>query len=259
MDTAMTFPKARLVVSAMLFISWLGFLSFLVLETKKVIIARPQFQIAQAVFVVKIRDDGGKPDPLVTVREILWGNGASVGQELRLNDLLGCKKEHGYSGAGDYVIPLTRRADAWQIVPISTPGYKRQNRSHGTLEIFDAGPHSDCVLDCFLEYAGEKPREAEELLKPLRPALAARCLGRDFFGADFGILPSFPVFLRPDFAWQDVVDLPRGPMPRQPIADAFDLQKRLKKCGMTVEVNVEELRIYPWTPEVSEQVLKCKP
>jgi hypothetical protein len=245
METAMTFPKARLVVSAILFLSWLGFLFFLVLETKSVFISKPQFQIAQTVLVVEVRDDAGTPDPRVTVKEVLWGDGAHEGEKLRLIDLLACKTEHGYSGAGDYVIPLMRRGGVWQIAQIPIPDYYKRPWSHGTLELRDPGPDPNCVLDCFLEFAREKPREAENLLKQMTPTIAIRHLGRAFFGVDF--------------EWQDVIDPPRGPLPRLPIQDAEELQTRLKKCGAEVRVNVEEVRIYRWTPEVRGQVLKCKP
>jgi hypothetical protein len=244
METAMTFPRARLAVSAILFISWLGFLFYLVLETKTVIISRPQFQIAQTVLVVKVSDDGGAPDPIVTVKEVLWGDGAQAGEKLSLTDLRACKKEHGYSGAGDYVIPLMRRGGVWQIAQVPIPDYYKRPWSHGTLELRDAGPDPNCVLDCFLEFSREKPLYAENLLRPVMPAIAMRHLGRAFFFVEF--------------EWQDLIDLPRSPSPRLPIKDALDLQKRLKKCGADVKVKMEEVRIYRWT-EVREQVLKCKP
>ena len=253
----MTFPKARLVVSAILFISWIGFLSYMVLQTRSVIISKPQFQIAQMVLVVDVRDDGGIADPTVTVKEVLWGDGVQVGEKLPLIDLLACKKEQGFSVAGDYVIPLMHRGGVWQIAQVPIPDYYKRPWSHGTLELRDLGPDPNCVLDCFLEFARQKPREAENLLKPVMPMIAARILERPFFGADIGMLP---LQLLPEgFAWQDRIDRPRGLLPRLPLQDAEDLQKRLEKCGADVRENVEEVRIYRWTPDVRGQVLKCKP
>jgi hypothetical protein len=262
METAMTFPKARLIVSAVLFLAWLGFLLYLVGETKNTVISKPQVQIAQAVVIVAVRDDGGKADPTVTVKEQLGrndndealrqlaGRRGLAGQQLRLTDLLGCKKGHGYVGAGDYVIPLMRRAGAWQIAAIPTPGYSRPHPSHGALELRDAGPYPECVLWRLLEYAGQKPGEADGLLEPLMPAMATCYLGQSFFGEVYG-----PVLFGADFHWQTWIDLPRGRLPsRLPIADALELKAELEKCKAKVEVSVEEVRIYPLTPEVRAQV-----
>ena len=120
----MTFPKVRPIIFAALFLAWLGFLFYLVLDTQHTVISKPQVRIAQAVLIVAVRDEGGKADPTVSVAEVLKSDPAHlvlVGQKLRLIDLLGCKKEHGYSGAGDYVIPLTWRR-RWQIAAIPPPG-----------------------------------------------------------------------------------------------------------------------------------------
>ena len=57
----MTFPKARLVVSACLFVGWLVFLFVLWLRSSDVILSHPQFMIAQVYAVVEIRDADGKP------------------------------------------------------------------------------------------------------------------------------------------------------------------------------------------------------
>jgi hypothetical protein len=253
METTMTFPKARLVVSAILFLAWLGFLFHLVLETNKVVISKPQFQIAQVVIVVVVRDDGGKPEPAVTVQEVPRGNNKAqlAGQKLHLTDLLACNKDHGYVGPGEYVIPLIQRAGAWQIAPIPRPGYKRPSLANlGTLEIQNPGPSPQPVLERLLEYARQKPREADDLLEPLMPAIATCYLGQAFFGAAPG-----RILFGNEFQWQRWIDLPRTPLPRRlPIADALALKKELKECGAKVEVNEEEVRIYPWTPEVREQV-----
>jgi hypothetical protein len=252
METAMTFPKARLIVSAVLFLAWLGFLLYLVIETKNTVISKPQIQIAQAVVIVAVRDDGGKPAPAVTVKEVLAGAGAGrmAGQKLRLTDLLGCKKEHGYVGAGDYVIPLMRRGGAWQIAPIPTPGYSRSHPSHGTLELRNAGPNRELVLGRLLEYARQQPLEADDLLEPLMPALATSYLGRAFFGEDLGC-----ALFGTGFRWQLWIDLPLVALPRRlPIADALALKKDLEKSKAEIDLNVEEVRIYPLTPEVRDQV-----
>src|SRR2546423_376110 len=108
MENSMTVPKARLVAFAILFLPCIAILFYLVLETKNVSVAKAQFLIAQAVLVVEVRGEDGRPDPRVAVKEVLWCRDPAirpqVGQKLRLTDLLACKKEQGYTGPGDYLV-----------------------------------------------------------------------------------------------------------------------------------------------------------
>src|SRR2546426_1012264 len=70
----MTFPKARLVVSACLFMGWLGFLAYLVAESRTIVLSKPQFLVAKLYVVVDVRDKDDRANPDVTVEKILWPN-----------------------------------------------------------------------------------------------------------------------------------------------------------------------------------------
>src|SRR5271156_3548104 len=71
----MTFPKARLAVSACLLVAWLGYLGFLVYETRDVVVlSRPQFMVAQVYAVVNVRDQQGRADSDV---EVVWASSAN--------------------------------------------------------------------------------------------------------------------------------------------------------------------------------------
>ena len=126
----MTFPKARLVVSACLFLAWLGFLGFLVYQSRNlVVLSRPQFLIAQMYVVVEVRDDGGKPDPNVAVHEVLWvAEPADAAlHNLNLLDLPACDKAHGYRGAGKYLLPLVKsKQPPFQIAPIPQGAHEKR-------------------------------------------------------------------------------------------------------------------------------------
>jgi hypothetical protein len=273
METVMTSDKSRLalIVTAGLFLGWLGFLLFLVIDTRKTHVARAQFLIAKGVVVVHLKDDGGKANPDVAIKEVLFDPNKSLhaGQNLRLTDLLGCTKKHGYSGSGDYVIALEPHRAGWQIAAIPTPGYSRPNASHGSIDIIDAGKRPDLVLGVLLDYAREKPREADDLLEPLLPVIAVRQLGRMFFGPeprdDEDVIdPAVPtlmfrnpsrVFLGRDLMWEDDIAWPRGPLPRRlPKADAEALDKQLKAAGAKVNRYEDEVRIYPATGSVRSEV-----
>jgi hypothetical protein len=105
----MTFPKARLAVAACLFVAWLGFLLFLVIDARKIVLSKPQFLIAQMYAVVEIRDDGGLADPMVTFDEVLWMSNSVTKKQsgaLVIPELAKLAQLHGYQGAGKYLLPL---------------------------------------------------------------------------------------------------------------------------------------------------------
>ncbi len=117
----MTFPKARLAVSAALFLSWLAFLFYLVVTARSIVLSQPQFLIAQSYVVVEVRDQGGRPDPDVTVAEVLWAAERADHQltKLHLPDLAACTKANGYRGEGKYLLPLVKSATVpFAIAPL---------------------------------------------------------------------------------------------------------------------------------------------
>src|ERR1043165_124552 len=68
----MLFPKARMIVSLCLFLGWIGFLFYLVLESPQTIVPWRRFETAHFYVVADIRENQGKLDPQVTIEEILW-------------------------------------------------------------------------------------------------------------------------------------------------------------------------------------------
>src|SRR5205807_963299 len=110
----MVFPKARLVVSAALFAAWIGFLVYLVVRTREpVILSRPQLVVADVVVVAALEEKDGRPGPLIHVKKVAWhktGDDAKLAdQQLTVAGLADCGRRHGWRGAGDYIVPLTRR------------------------------------------------------------------------------------------------------------------------------------------------------
>jgi hypothetical protein len=126
----MTFPKARLIVSACLFLAWLGFLLFLIIDARRITISTPQFEIAQLCVVVDVNDQEGHPDPTVTVDEVLWAlmpaDQQLAKKSLLLPDLLGLGRASGYRDAGKYVVPLIKTGPgAYAIAPLPRTAYPR--------------------------------------------------------------------------------------------------------------------------------------
>jgi hypothetical protein len=119
----MTFPKARLAVSACLFVGWLLFLFSVWLRSNPVVLSKPQFLIAQLYAVVEVQDDNGKANPEVFVEEVLWAANTMdetlARKKIRLADLPTLTEQQGYKGAGLYLVPLLKSAESsFMIAPI---------------------------------------------------------------------------------------------------------------------------------------------
>ncbi|MCI0376240.1 MAG: hypothetical protein L0215_01405, partial [Gemmataceae bacterium] len=129
----MVFPKARLAVSACLFLGWIGFLLFLVLKTRApVILSRPQFLVSPLHVIAEVRDKNGLPDPEVTVVQVAWTSDTAdeklAGVKLFVEDLPYSGPDQGWTGAGQYLLPLTKRTIAngfgYKVTPLPWhPGY----------------------------------------------------------------------------------------------------------------------------------------
>lgn len=138
---AMTFPKARLAVSACLFLGWLGFLFFLWWQAPTVVLSKPQFLIAQAYVVVDIKAGGRGPmgaDEEVKVVSVLWPEKVRqdlAGQVLRIPEVASCTETSGYQRPGIYLLPLMKAPDSWIIAPVPRLEYfPREKPTHGSLE-----------------------------------------------------------------------------------------------------------------------------
>lgn len=121
----MTFPKARVIVAACLFVAWLGFLLYLVIDARRIVLSKPQFLVAQAYVVVEA-NAGTRgdlhPSERVTVKKVLWSartlHPDLTDQDIDLPDLAECTKEHGYQGERQYLLPLIKSATGWKIAPL---------------------------------------------------------------------------------------------------------------------------------------------
>jgi hypothetical protein len=122
----MTFPKARLAVSAVLFVGWLGFLFYLVVDSPSVILSRPQFLQAQLFVVAQIGGGQGDKAEQIVIKEILWtsdlaGDAKLVDQQVSIPGVAECVREDGYEGPGLYLLPLVKMANgSFRIAPLPT-------------------------------------------------------------------------------------------------------------------------------------------
>jgi hypothetical protein len=126
-----SFPRTRALVAGVLFVSWIGFLAYLVSITRDTIpLAGPQIQTADLVILADVEDEKGRPGQKVRVHETLrvrrpeWPKFKV--ESVLIEDLPFCGPKQGYQSKGLYVIPLHRLEPGpifrVKMLPI-VPGY----------------------------------------------------------------------------------------------------------------------------------------
>jgi hypothetical protein len=154
----MVFPKARLAVSALLFVAWIGFLGYLVVRTRHpVILSRPQLSVSSLVVVADVLDKDGKPDATVTIKKVAWATATEhaklVGTHLKIDGLAECRKEQGWAGPSEYVVPLLKRGTEFEVTPLPvSPGYYPL---FVTVELERVGPEKEKVADLVAKFLGK--------------------------------------------------------------------------------------------------------
>ena len=152
-----TFPKARAGVGAFLFVAWLGFLGFLVWQTRDpVLLSRPQILAADLIVVAELVEEEHRPANRIQIKEVLYASDDAgrklAGQPLEVDDLFFCSAKQGWQGPGTYIVPISRDAKkSWTtMLPIS-PGYYPA-ASEVTLNMPEKG--RDSVLKLLADLTG---------------------------------------------------------------------------------------------------------
>jgi len=106
----MKVAHVRLVVAAVLFLGWIGWLVYLVIHSHdEVILSRPQFLVADLWVIAHIGAEEGRPAKAVTIREDVWSaKGKKLAEEvIEVVDLPEIDASMGWDGPGDYILALT--------------------------------------------------------------------------------------------------------------------------------------------------------
>lgn len=117
-----------LVLSALLFVSWLGWLGFLAVRTaaRPAVLSRPQFLAAQIDVIAAVKEANGRPDPVVEVEEVLWVRN-DKDKELRTIRVVNLSLLDGKTGwdkPGRYILPLVKDGEDYGVAAIpSSPGF----------------------------------------------------------------------------------------------------------------------------------------
>lgn len=155
----MTLPGARLLVCALLFAGWIGYLAYQVIYTrpltaagKPLVVSRPQVLASDVDVIAYIPDLKGP----ITVEEVLRGAGVEKDAELTLANLEECRAERrsdkesppplDWVGAGRYLVPLRHLPDGkYEVAHIPpSPGYPPppSHLAPGSPRIYPATPEA---------------------------------------------------------------------------------------------------------------------
>jgi hypothetical protein len=142
------------IVTGLLFVGWIGYLAYLVLELQSgpggtpMVLSRPQFLVSELDVVTELDDDSGK----AVVKEVLFPKTAEsselVGQTIQVTNLKDCKpfprerqKESDgpsdFTRPGLYILPLRSPTGEkqvqklnYEVVPTpGSPGYPVKRKS----------------------------------------------------------------------------------------------------------------------------------
>jgi hypothetical protein len=217
----MVFPKARLIVFGCLFVGWLGFLAWLVAQTRNpVILSRTQFLAANLYVVADVPSCQGWPCPDVTITEVAW-TARDLGQlknkQIMISGLADCGPKNGWAGAGKYILALTHLRvgdkDTFQVTPLpATPGYVSKFVTMG------------------LDAPGPNPEKLANLLATHLPGVT------------------------PDQARAIVKAAPAHVKHNVPVHEGLLLMDAAKKAGAVLQLQDVETRIYPLTADSREQL-----
>jgi hypothetical protein len=141
----MTFPKARVIVAACLFLGWLGFLLYLVVNSRTVVLSKPQFMRAQVYAIAEIQGKGRILTGHAQIVEILWCADAAdqklVGEQIELPRMIAASESSRDAETARYLVALEKTADGkFEIAPVPHTD-PRQTMTHGTVEAFGLFSH----------------------------------------------------------------------------------------------------------------------
>jgi hypothetical protein len=226
----MTFPRARLTVSVLLFAAWLGYLLLLVLMTRHtIVLSRPQFLVSDLWVLAEVTGED-RPDRKAKVLELFWYRSPA---DLKLKDQtitvanLPEAGPQGYIGPGKYMLALQKKEAAgvtmYVVAAIPTsPGYDYRSAAFVNVMLVGGGPNAKRVAQLAHEHLGIDQEEAE---------------------ARLGVI-----------AGGGVTMLARGVPRERAMEFVHALGEIDAKDRPQVDFQPYDIRIYPWTPATKEQI-----
>ncbi len=226
----MTYPRVRLTVAAALFAGWLSYLLWLVLLTRHtIVLSRPQFLVADLWVLAQVSEAEGKPARQATIRKLFWFKNPAdrklKDQKITIANLPEAGPQ-GYTGPGEYILPLTKQEIAgvalYTVTAIpASPGYDWRTAA---------------FVNVMLSYAGDEPKRVAQLRTNTwdwtwnRPGRALPPLAKGATGR-----------------WRAV--------PRERALEFAQAVAEIDgKDAPHVQLKAYDIRIYPWTAETERQI-----
>jgi hypothetical protein len=137
--------KGRLILATVLFLAWISYLFYLVLDLKRqaeagggqpVVLSRPQLLVADLIVTAAVEGKEDRP-AAARVEQVHWartGDGEKwKGQTIPVENLAASR---GLAGPGLYILPLVKEGDRFRVAAIPpSPGYPP-----GAFHVGETGP-----------------------------------------------------------------------------------------------------------------------
>jgi hypothetical protein len=137
--------RARLYVSAGLFLAWLTWLFYLVLTTTRpIVLSRPQFLASTLDVIAHVDVVGGKPDSHVRIEEVHWPPGRQIGSAITVTNLAQsvARTNDGAWHTGSYILPLIEDHGTYRVAEIpASPGYN-PDFTDSRPRVYEANPQT---------------------------------------------------------------------------------------------------------------------
>lgn len=147
----MTRARLWLVLSAALFLGWIAWLAYLVLDLRRetaagqgrpVVLSQPQFLIATLVVSGEVEENEAGP-ATVRVKEVHWPENEQTrklpGERIAVGNLA---RSEGFAGAGTYLMPLLPEEGSYRVAPMPpSPGYPAGGSRAGPPRVYPDTPH----------------------------------------------------------------------------------------------------------------------
>ena len=223
----MTFPRARLVVSAALFLAWLGYLLLLVLMSREtIVLSHSQFLAADLWAIAELSDNDGKPAVKVRIVEVAFPGGNEVLKGDAEVPNLSDAGPQGYRGPGQYILPLRRLKDERMFVVAQVPPSPGFTPKFVDVRVSEGAAEADRIARIAREELGVDEEVVRKKLQNEHPMLS--------------------ILIAHNIPW------PRFQAFRLRVQQADGGKNR--KNAPDVMYNANDVRIYPLTPSTREQL-----
>ena len=224
----MTFPRARLIVSAALFLAWLGYLLVLVLLSRQtIVLSRSQFLAAPLWVIAEVSEnekEKGTPSDKALIVDVALPRDRDKlkGKPLTILNLPQTGPQ-GFIGPGNYILPLQPLQPGGPFVVVMVPSSPGFTPKFVDVAITAGAADADLIARIAHEDLGVDEVATRNVLKEVQAPLTVT------------------IRLKAGVPWDK--------------AQAFRTHLKEEKAkAADVTLTPNDVRIYPLTPETREQL-----